>query len=97
MNQPREETGIDRKIAPLGIKGRGRLGRHDLVPRSSLLLEVCDAFSDGDEHVAELFQLGLVADGMTVSWDDDCLVCRYRQVGVGLAPRDFRYGSFASF
>src|SRR5260370_30750855 len=83
INQSGEKAGVDRGIAPFGIKGCGRLGRHDLIPRSPFFLKDGDIFPDGDEHIAEFLELGFVADGMTVSWNDDCLIGRYRQVGVG--------------
>jgi hypothetical protein len=45
-----------------------------------LFLEGGDSFADGSEHIAEFLELGFVADGASVTGNDHCLICRYRQV-----------------
>jgi hypothetical protein len=42
-----------------------------------------DVVPDGDEHVAEILQLGSIADRLTVTWNDDRLFGRSRQICVG--------------
>src|SRR4029077_20235046 len=63
INQSGKKVGVNRASAPLGIKSRARLGRHDFIPRFSFFLEGGDIFPDGDEHIAEFLELGFVADG----------------------------------
>jgi hypothetical protein len=48
-----------------------------------LFLESGDIFPDGDEHIVEFLEFGVVADGTTISRNDDCLVRRCCKVGVG--------------
>src|SRR6516162_6999676 len=83
VNQSGEKAGVYRTTAPFGIKSRARLGSYDLILRLSLFLESGDIFPDGDEHVVEFLELGFVADGTTMSRNDDCLVRRCRKVGIG--------------
>src|SRR3954469_1325369 len=70
IDQPGEVTRIDDEVAELRIKGRGRPRGNSLIARASLLLELRNVVPYNNEHVAELFKLGPVADGIAVARND---------------------------
>src|SRR5450755_3959958 len=83
VDQPGEEAGVDDELPPFRIECRGRPGRDRLVTRPPLFFQRRDVVPDGNQHVAEFPELGLVADRLAVTWNDDGIVCRRRQIGVG--------------
>jgi len=83
VDQPGEEAGVDDELPPFRIECRSRFGRDRLVTRPPLFFQRRDVVPDGNQHVAEFLELGLVADGLAVTWNDDGVVCRRRQIGVG--------------
>src|SRR6516165_7811799 len=74
VDQAREERRRYDELTPLGVERGGRLGGNHLFERSPLLLELCDVFTDRNEHVAIFSQLCLVAHRLAMAGDDDRLV-----------------------
>jgi hypothetical protein len=83
VDQSCEVAWIDNEIAPLSVKCGGRFRRDGFVSRPSLLFERRHVFPDGCEHVAEFLELGSVAGRLTVAWNDNCVLCRRREIDVG--------------
>src|SRR5216684_5016629 len=83
IDQSGEKAGIDDELAPFRVERGRRLGGNRLVPRLSLLLEFANIVPDGDQHVAEFLEFGLVADGLAVAGNDDGVALRCGEIGVG--------------
>jgi len=87
IDEPREEAGIDDEGAELRVIWRCRLGSDDFVSGSPLPLKRRDILAHPDQPVAKLFKLGLVADRLTVSGDDDRVCRRRREIDVAGGDR----------
>src|SRR6476646_2229793 len=78
VNKLGEKGWVNDELAPLCVVSGGRFGRYCLLLSSASILQCRNLIANIDKHVAKVLKLGLVADRLAVSGNDNCAFRRCR-------------------
>jgi hypothetical protein len=82
-----KKAGSITKLPNLSVDGGSRFCRDSLLARASLHLQRGNLVADGDEHIAEFAEFRLATDGLAMACDDDSVVVRHREIGIGCGDK----------